>query len=270
MTQSRVNENNVDAQPQQETVALWCLINKNHVLVQKTQSAYLDRAVWHLPRILAPRDALILRREVDALLASFGLDSVRRAMINLGSVYSGGASHGEPVRLLALGLDEPALGKIASGLAFFPLSQQRQGTEDASSESLFPIVDALVWTGAQIYFSLPESRGRPKDYEIFASLALHMLKDEYINLWFPEASRDLGHAGINVSIEIIDQQPTLKLTGRQAMLEEDIFLVRSRLLDLARHCKGRFWVTEILDGEETVLDFAEPKLIGILNLGALS
>ena len=70
-----------------------------------------------------------------------------------------------------------------------------------------------------------------------------MLKDEYINLWFPEASRDLGHAGIEVSIEIIDQQPTLKLIGRQAMLAD---APKGSVGYLQRNPSAGFWNNKAL------------------------
>lgn len=253
-----------------ESVALWCLVKKNHILVQKSASTSLDRAIWHLPRLAMPVDKLALRREVDARLGESGLASVRRPMINLGIIHVGHHASGEMVQMHALALDEPASGILPPLFALFPLTNPQQENPRGAEERRFPMVDALVWAGAQIYFSLPESRGRPRDYEVFGSLALHLLKDDYINLWYPDASRDLGHIGLQVAIDLVDQHPTLKLTGRQALLDEDIFLIRSRMLDLARHAKGRFWITEIIDGEETVLDFADPSVLGILNLGSMS
>lgn len=252
-----------------ESVALWCVVNKNQILVQRSASVSLDRAVWHLPRLAMAPDSLALRREIDARLGHAGLSSVRRPMVSLGAIHSGQPANGELVHLHALALDEPGPGSLPPAFALFPLSKPHPDGGGAAEERRFPLVDSLVWAGAQIYFSLPESRGCPKDYEVFGSLALHLLKDDYINLWYPDASRDLGRLGLQVAIDVVDQQPTLKLTGRQALLEEDIFLVRSRMLDLARHAKGRLWITEIIDGEETVLDFADPSVIGILSLGSM-
>lgn len=255
----------------ERSIALWCLVGKDKLLTCKIAAGTLDRSAWLLPRLAAHAkvDETTFRRDVDAFLASLGLDSVRKPMIDLGDVLSGEALEGCLIKIYALALDAPSK-PLSAPHALLPLTQAGSTALDDTNHRTHVVIDALAWSGAHLYFSRPESNGRPKDYEVFASMPLHILaNDEYFNLWFPEAARELGPLGVEIDVDVSEPQTVLRVSGRQALLDSEIYVVRARLADLARHARGRFWVTQIIDGEESVQDFADPAVAGRLNPAAL-
>lgn len=237
---------------------LWCLVGRAHLLMHKQAIASMDRSGWMLPRLQPARsDSEFERKEVDAHLHAAGFDSVRRPLVNLGEVLTGTGGTASLARMAALAL--PAhVGPIPEPFGLIPLSGD--GSSSTDGDRRIVLIDSLAWTGAHLYFSRPESLGRPKDYEIFTSLPMGAMQDDYINLWFPEAARELEGLGIQIEIDISEPQQILRLQGRNALLDSEIYSVQVRLFDLARHVRGRVWVTQIIDGQESVQDFTDPAL----------
>lgn len=249
-------------------LVLWCLVGKSHLLARRVAIVAMDRAAWMLPRLQpAMTGSAAERKELDIHLAAAGLDSVRRPLVNLGEVLTGDGGGALPVRMAALALPAQTA-PIPEPFGLISLSGDGGDQEDCERRAVS--VDSLAWTGAHLYFSRPESNGRPKDYEIFASLPVNGMRDDYINLWFPEAARELESLGIQIELDISEPQQILRVHGRNALLESEIYGVQARLFDLARHSRGRVWVTQIIDGQESVQDFADPALAGKLAPSSLS
>lgn len=231
--------------------ALWCLVGKDKLLTRRVALPHLDRSALLVPRVPYASE-LEFREKIEEMLAGLGLNATRHPLVELGDVLAGDEG-GQSVRLVAMAF--PSLpGRLPSPYALASLTG-----DGAANQSPTQASDALAWAGAHLYFSSPASKGKPQDYELLATLSTLLLKGDYFNSWFPEASRELDALGLCLSLDLDDpQQPILRAEGRAAILPEELVAARGRLLDLGRHVRGRFWVTEIVDGEEHVRDFADP------------
>jgi hypothetical protein len=226
--------------------ALWCMVGRAGVLAKKAPSAALDRAALALARFDCS-DISTLRDNAEAIARAAGLDPTRLPLIDLGEALCLAGPHAVAVRIFAM---EAAEAPLSEGFAVAPLEPTADG----------PMADALVWAGAHLYFASPRSKGRPRDYEVLASLGAHLVPEERFNEWFSDASRLFGELGLSLDFDVADlDRPTIRLSGRAAVLPSEIAAARERLLDLGRHARGRFWVTEIISGEERVRDYADPS-----------
>lgn len=252
-------------------IALWCLVGPAGLLVKREAIESLDRSGWTLPRLAPATDSLgETRKAIDRLLGDLGINSIRKPLVSLGQVFEGEGRLARPVDLWALALPESDGTPLLAPFWLLNLASARPSSE-MGGDGRGMAVEALIWAGAHLFFSRPDSQGRPRDYEFFASLALHELTDDYFNYWFPEASRDFESNGLKVEIDVSEpHQQILRIHGRAALLGSEIYLLRARVLDLARHARGRLWVTEIIDGQESVQDFADPAVVRQLQPARMS
>ena len=236
--------------------ALWCLVGRQGVLALSAPMASIDRAAFTLPRFDAS-DPAKLRANAEAAALAGGVDATRLALVDLGETLC----QQRPMRLFALLACASLAGLAASAVAQTPVpTSSGYALAPLTAQPGAPMADALIWAGAHLHFSSPRSSGRPRDYEVLASLGAHLVAEERLNEWFSDASRVFGALGLALEFDLNDpERPAIRLSGRVAALPAEIASAREQLLALGRHARGRFWVTEILSGHESVLDYAEPS-----------
>lgn len=118
--------------------------------------------------------------------------------------------------------------------------------------------DSVTLSALTLYQEFFSGGHRPKKYQLSAAFFLRDLQGDYFNNWYPDALRffeDLGFV-----CELSMGEPLMfKIDGEAALTAPQMKSIQEVLLDIGKHCTGRFWVTQIINGQEHIDDFADPS-----------
>lgn len=120
------------------------------------------------------------------------------------------------------------------------------------------IKDAAALSAFTLFHERHGAGQRPKSYELSASFFLRDLRGDYFNSWYPEALRLLNDSNLNLELSP-DEPLRLTASGSAALTDDRIELIAYCLQDIGKHCVGRFWVTQIINGRESIDDWADPE-----------
>lgn len=120
------------------------------------------------------------------------------------------------------------------------------------------IKDAATLSALTLYHERHGSGQRPKSYELSASFFLRDLRGDYFNAWYPDALRLLNDLGLQLDFSA-NEPLCVTASGKAALTDEQIQQALFCLVDIGKHCVGRLWATQIINGREAIDDLADPE-----------
>lgn len=109
-----------------------------------------------------------------------------------------------------------------------------------------------------IQFKADELNEQTIKYELSTSIGLDALSDDQLNAWMHDAYNRLHPLAVNLEINAeIQNSPILFIHGSMVMSRAQIMCIQLLLIDLASLISTALWVTEIRDGDETIINYTE-------------
>lgn len=211
---------------------------------------------WELPRGPLLEGESAQSGVIRLLREQMGRDARGAALSLLGSLHQESALLDAELSVFCVFLDRDATSlkpdpEIREALGIFSWEQARELILASQ------IQDAVALSAFTLFHERHGNGKRPKAYELSATFFLRDLRGDYFNAWYPEALRLLNDLGLELELSA-DEPLAITAAGKAALNDDQIEQVALCLMDIGKHCVGRLWATQIVNGRESIDDLADP------------
>lgn len=128
---------------------------------------------------------------------------------------------------------------------------------DDPLEQVKPLITSSSFE-KKIQFKSNELDAKTINYEISTSIGLSTLSDDKLNAWMHDAYPRLHELAIALEINTeIQGSPILFIHGSILTSRAQIICLQLLLVELASTTSATLWVTEILNGDETIVNYTK-------------